>query len=132
MEGCFNGLFGAGGVDHQGNVVLEGFMDLPVVHTHADDGLHLLPDQVADQGIVIPLVHAAEYEDGRLVHAFQGIPGAVDVGGLGIVDEFHSSHGEDIFHAVFEGLEALDGFPDLLLTDPHGGGCDTCCHCVVL
>jgi hypothetical protein len=33
---------------------------------------------------------------------------------------------------MFQGFEALDRLADLFLTDANGGGCDTCCHSVIL
>src|SRR5579863_4962588 len=132
MEGSPNGLFSTRRIHHKGDIVLKGFMDLPVVYTQANDGFYFLLYEVTDQGIIISLVHAAEYQDRGLIHAFQRIPCAIDIGRFGIVDELHAPDRTDIFHAMLERFEAPDRFADLFLPDADGGGGDSCCHSIVL
>ena len=73
------------------------------------DGLDARAEQIGELGVVGVLVFAAEDEVNAAGECGDGLGGGVDVGGLGVVVEFDAVDGGDVFEAMLDGLEILDG-----------------------
>ena len=80
-------------------------MQLGVVNAEAHNGFHFLLHELLDFAVVVAFVLASKNQHGGLGHAFEGIPGAVYVGGFRVVDVSHAAHGVDVFQAVLNRLE---------------------------
>ena len=76
------------------------------------DGLDARAKQIGELGVVGVLVFAAEDEVNVAGECGDGLGGGVDVGGLGVVVDFDAVEGGDVFEAMLDGLELLDGGAD--------------------
>ena len=77
-------------IGHGKSESVKEVMQLLVVQTHVNQSAAFLAYQIGYLVVVVTLVLAAQYQDALYRHALQGIPAAVHVGGLGVVDEVNS------------------------------------------
>ena len=61
---------------------LEGCMDLAVVHSEADDGLHLLACKLDEGRVVIAFVRTTNDPDHWSCLALKSVPRCIDICGL--------------------------------------------------
>src|SRR6187402_2085206 len=92
---------------HQRHNISEGFMNFAVLSTHTHNRFYLFFHELFQKRIVVPFINATEDQDGWLLHAFQGKPGAVYIGCLTVIDELHSFNSGNRFHPVFQALKGL-------------------------
>ncbi len=111
--------------------VFEGGVEFFVIDPQAHDGLDFFPHQVGQDAVVVSLVGAAGNPHNGFALAFQGVPGRIHVGGLGIVDIQHVADAQNGLQPVFDGLEGRQGLPDHIVADARRLGCQGRRHGVV-
>lgn len=116
------------GVDDLQAEGVEMLVEFLVMKSHEDKGVAFLSYQVVDFGVVVSFVFASKYENGGCVHALEGVPAGIDIGGFGVVDETDIANCGYILQSVFDTFELAECLANDVVMDIEYLRCETSCH----